>query len=347
MVELLRSLQSLKTPKNHSSRIALGRIAFAGTLALGVALAGCKHAVSDATLNTNVQSRISSDPALGGEPIQVATASGVVTLSGTVDSDAARAQAGNDATQVAGIKVLNNNLTVQAPPAAAAAPAPAAMPAPAPVSTKKPSASAPASGPYQQAPAPIVQNAAPPAPPLPPPPPPKPVVRTLTLPAGTVLPVRTTEALASNTSTQGSFFHGVLAADITDTNGALVLASGTPVTGQIVTVQDAAHFKGSSLLSVTLTSLSFHGDRITISTDPYSVQGKGRGKNTAEKIGGGAAVGAILGGIFGGGKGAAIGAAAGAGVGAGANAVTKGQEVSIPSESLVRFRLTNELSVTR
>jgi hypothetical protein len=220
------------------------------------------------------------------------------------------------------------------------------VPASAPASTKKPKPSAANSGPYQQAPAPIVQNAPPPPPPIAPPPP-KPVVHTLTLPVGTVLPIRTTEALASNTSTQGSAFHGVLAADVSDTNGDLVLANGTPVTGQVVTVQDAAHFKGSSLLTVTLISLSVKGDRIPVTTEPYSLEGKGRGKNTAEKVGGGAVVGAILGGILGGGKGAAIGAAAGGGVGAGANAVTKGQEVSIPSESLVRFRTTGAISVTR
>jgi len=62
-------------------------------------------------------------------------------------------------------------------------------------------------------------------------------------------------------------------------------------------------------------------------------------------VGGGAAVGAILGGIFGGGKGAAIGAAAGGGLGAGANAVTKGEQVQIPSESLIRFRLTNAIAL--
>ncbi len=162
-----------------------------------------------------------------------------------------------------------------------------------------------------------------------------------------MLPIRTTEALASNTSTQGSAFHGVLASDITDSDGNLILPSGAPVMGQVVTVQDAAHFKGSSLLTVTLTSVSLKGERVAVTTEPYSLQGKGRGKNTAEKVGGGAVVGAILGGILGGGKGAAIGAAAGGGVGAGANAVTKGQEVSIPSESIVRFKLTNAISVTR
>jgi hypothetical protein len=324
------------------------RILLAGALAVTLMMAGCKKPIDDATLNSNVQSKITGDPALAGEPIQITTANGVVTLSGTVDSDAARTLAGNDAVQVAGVKTLNNSLVVQAasaPDVSAPTPAPAAMPAPA--KTSKPTASTKAPySPYQQAPAPIVQNAPPPPPP-PPPAPAKPVYRTVNLPAGTVLPIRTTEAMDSGTSQEGTAFHGVLAADITDANGNLAFASGTPVTGQIVTVQDAAHFKGSSLLTITLTSLSFKGERIPVSTDPYSLEGKGRGKNTAEKVGGGAAVGAILGGIFGGGKGAAIGAAAGAGVGAGAQAVTKGQQVSLPSESLVRFKLTNAVSVTR
>jgi hypothetical protein len=75
------------------------------------------------------------------------------------------------------------------------------------------------------------------------------------------------------------------------------------------------------------------------------VEGKGRGKNTAAKVGGGAAIGAIIGAIAGGGKGAAIGSAAGAGVGAGANTITRGEQVQIPSESLVNFQLTNTLAV--
>ncbi len=147
---------SLKTPKNLS-----GRIAIAGALALGMVLAGCKKqpaAIDDATLNSNVQSKISGDPALGGQPIQISTANGVVTLSGSVDSDAARTLASNDATQVAGIKVLNNTLTVQTAAAPAPAAAPACVPAPAPTSMKKPKPSAVNSGPYQQAPAPIVQR---------------------------------------------------------------------------------------------------------------------------------------------------------------------------------------------
>ncbi|MDR3737279.1 MAG: BON domain-containing protein [Acidobacteriaceae bacterium] len=326
-------------------------VAAVGVFALAISVAGCKKTaapVDDATLNNAVQTKISSDAALGGQPIQISTANGVVTLSGTVDSDAARSLAANDAMQVPGIKVLNNNLTVQQ---ASAAPMPMPMEAPAPApapskSSKKTSAAAQApapSSPYKQAPAPIVQNNTPP----PPPPPSRPAIRTITLSAGSVLPVRTTEALDSGTTQSGSAFHGVLAADVTDANGNVAFPAGSPVTGQVVDVKDAAHFKGSSYLSIQVTHVGFHGDRVPVSTEPYAVEGKGRGKNTAEKVGGGAAVGAILGGIFGGGKGAAIGAAAGGGLGAGANAVTKGQQVSIPSESIVRFRITNTVSVTR
>jgi hypothetical protein len=125
----------------------------------------------------------------------------------------------------------------------------------------------------------------------------------------------------------------------------VVLRAGTPVTGRVIAVQEAAHYKGSSLLTIELTSINRRGEPITVNTEPYSVQGKGRGANTAAKVGGGAAVGAILGGIIGGGKGAAIGAATGGGVGAGANTITRGEQVQITSETLIRFNLTNTLSL--
>ncbi len=75
------------------------------------------------------------------------------------------------------------------------------------------------------------------------------------------------------------------------------------------------------------------------------MEGKGRGGNTAAKMGGGAAIGVVLGGIFGGGKGAAIGAGAGAGGGAILQGSTRGQQVVISSESVIRFRLANAITV--
>jgi BON domain len=323
------------------------------TLTLVVALAGCKSsppaaAVDDASLSAALQSRIAADGALSTEPIQSSVQSGIATLIGNVSSEAARSLAAADAAQVTGIKTVVNNLTVQAPPpvtAAAVAPLPAP---PAPVIPKKNLTPKPKPLPapvvretsQAEIPAPQVAIAAPPQE-LPPPPP---AFRNITIPPDTSIPIRITQTLDSATTQQGDTFTGTVATDIIVDN-LVVIRQGTPVSGRVSAVQEAAHYKGSSLLTVELTSINRRGERIAITTAPYSVEGKGRGKNTAEKVGGGAAVGAILGGILGGGKGAAIGAAAGGGVGAGANTITRGEQVQIPSESLVRFNLTNAIAL--
>jgi hypothetical protein len=54
----------------------------------------------------------------------------------------------------------------------------------------------------------------------------------------------------------------------------------------------------------------------------------------------------IIGGIAGGGKGAGIGAAAGGGVGGGVQAATEGQQIKLPSETVLNFTLTQPLTVT-
>jgi len=328
-------------------------------------IAGCKRAATDnATLNTQVQSRLFSDQNLRGESIQTAVSGGVATLTGTVSSDDARTTAGGDAAQVAGIRTVVNNLVVQAPvqPAVAAvAPSAPAAAQRAPILIEKPTKPSPSIAPHgSPQPAPIVRNigpwlggggsamdqaqAAPPPMPQAPPPPQPPVAHNITLPSGTAIPVRITQTLDSATTQTGDKFTGSIASDII-VDDFVVLAQGTPVTGHVDEAKDAAHFKGSSLLTISLSSISHRGERIDVSTEQFSKEGAGRGKNTAEKTGGGAAVGAILGGILGGGKGAAIGAAAGGGIGAGANGVTRGQQVQIPSETVIRFHLSDPIIV--
>lgn len=319
-------------------------------LAVALSFAGCKQATpapDDAALSSALQSRIAGDDALKTESIQTTVQNGVATLNGTVSSEAARSLAASDATQVAGIKVIVNNLTVQqavqqtapAPAAAAIAPAPERVR----TVTKKPTRTR--SEPVEHSSAPIERE-----PPVekaqatPPPQPAIPNYRDVTVPAGTTLPIRITQTLDSATTQAGENFSGTVAADIV-IDGLVVIPQGASVSGRVDSVQEAAHFKGSSLLSIQLTSLKNRGESVALATEPYSVTGKGRGKNTAIKTGGGAAVGALLGGIFGGGKGAAIGAAAGGGLGAGSNAITRGEQVQIPSESLIRFRLTNSLAL--
>ena len=332
--------------------------AFAFSLAL--ALAGCKSQPAtpdDATLNSQVQTSLASDQNLSGQAIQATVAGAVVTLSGSVSSDTARIIASQDVAQVAGVKTVVNNLLVQAPSATAStrppapirpekAKKPTAMPSQPAPSQRTPSQPAPQTPPP---PAPIERAAAPAPPQIPPPapappPPPTPVVHSITLPAGTAIPVRITETLDSATTKTGDKFTGAIASDIV-VDDLVVLPQGTAVTGHVDAAQDAAHFKGSSLLTISLAAINRKGEHIEVATDPYTREGEGRGKNSAEKVGGGAAVGAILGGILGGGKGAAIGAAAGGGVGAGAQGVTRGQQVQIASETVVRFKLSDSIIV--
>src|ERR1700728_2712349 len=113
-------------------------------LIVGLGLAGCKNSppappTDDASLTAAVQSRIASDGAISAEPIQSSVQGRVATLAGTVSSEAARSLAAADAGQVAGIKTVVNNLTVQAPPAVAAATQPPVAPMPmAPAPSVKP-----------------------------------------------------------------------------------------------------------------------------------------------------------------------------------------------------------------
>jgi BON domain len=333
-------------------------------LIIGLGLAGCKSSspappTDDASLTAAVQSRIAGDRAISAEPIQSSVQGRVATLAGNVSSEAARSLAAADAAQVPGIKTVVDNLTVPAPPPIVAAatspvvPAPLAPmpPKPKPVPTVKPK---PAQVVRDESPADVPQPPVAPVgpaptpaqdlPPAPPPPPPPPAFRDVTVPAGTTIPIRINQTLDSATTQQGENFSGTIAADVI-MDGLAVFRQGTSVNGRVVAVQEAAHYKGSSLLTIELTSITRHDEKLSITPDPYSVQGKGRGANTAEKVGGGAAVGAILGGILGGGKGAAIGAAAGGGAGAGVNTITRGEQVQIPSETLIRFNLTNTLSL--
>jgi hypothetical protein len=171
------------------------------------------------------------------------------------------------------------------------------------------------------------------------------VAKTVILPEDTVIPIRMIDALDSENAQPGQSFRGTLAGDLI-ADGMVALPQGTLVTGRVVDAKDAAHFKGSALLSLELTAIDARGRSIPLVTDTYTKEGPGRGKNTIAKTAGGAALGGIIGALAGGGTGAAIGAVAGGGAGTAVNGVTRGQQVQIPSETLVNFHLQSPVTVT-
>jgi len=178
------------------------------------------------------------------------------------------------------------------------------------------------------------------APPLPPPPP-KPV----TIESGTTLSVRMIYAIDTARNQPGDTFRATLDSPIT-VDDKVVIPQGAEITGRVAELKSSGHFTGKPELALELTSVSMNGRKYTMHTDQYSREGSSRGKNTAAKVGGGAAIGSIIGAIAGGGKGAAIGGVVGAGAGGGVQAASKGQSVKVASEALLSFRLESPLTVT-
>ena len=332
---------------------------------LGVTVA-CSRTPNDSEISSQVQNKFTSDSGLQGKDLSVQAANGTVTLSGNVDNDAQRDAASRYAAAVPGVKQVVNNLQVGAASQQAAAPAPAPAVQPAPTPAPDPPKPAPVrrvSAPkkhiardtemaaagagagaagmglaQQESSAQPVTPAAPPTPPPPPPP------QKATIPAGTTMAVRLVDSIDSERSQPGETFRATLNSPLA-TEGDVAIPAGYDVEGHIVDVKSAGKFAGQSVVILQLDRINVGGKSYSIQTDQYKRQGSSRGKNTAEKVGAGAAIGAIIGGIAGGGKGAGIGAAAGGGLGGGVQAATKGQQIKLPSETVLNFTLQNPLTV--
>jgi hypothetical protein len=167
----------------------------------------------------------------------------------------------------------------------------------------------------------------------------------VTLPANQPLLVRMIDGVDSSKNHVGDMFHASLETDLTVDN-VVVARKGSDVYGRLESVKEAGHISGSSELQLELTRIVIDDKDFPLVSSDYNLQGKGRGSDTAKKVGGGAVVGAIIGAIAGGGKGAAIGAGVGSAAGAGVQVITKGQQVKVPSETLLEFRLQQPVTVT-
>ena len=166
----------------------------------------------------------------------------------------------------------------------------------------------------------------------------------ITVPAGTTIAIRMIDSVDSATNQVGDQFHASLESDLM-VNNLVIAPKGSDVYGRLEQVQSAGSIKGQSQLQLGLTGIRINGAIVPIATGDYEVAGASRGKQSAERIGGVAALGAVIGAIAGGGKGAAIGAGAGAGVGTAVQVATKGQQVRVPSETVLDFKLQTAFSV--
>lgn len=162
-----------------------------------------------------------------------------------------------------------------------------------------------------------------------------------TIDAGTTVQIRTNEDIDTR-ETDGRVYSGVVNEDVRDRSGRIAIPRGSDVELIVKPVS-------SNEVALDLDSVTINGQRYAIYTEGGIAKGQKEGiginKRTGKYVGGGALLGAVIGAMAGGGKGAAIGAGAGAAAGAGVQVLTRGQQVKVPAESLLTFRLDEPLQL--
>jgi hypothetical protein len=166
----------------------------------------------------------------------------------------------------------------------------------------------------------------------------------VTVPAGTRILIRMVDSVDSSKQKAGYRFTATLEANL-QAYDVMVAPRGTTVYGVLAQASSSGRFKGSSQLTLELTDIVINGTAHPLMTTDYEVKGKGEGGETTKKVLGGAGLGALIGGIAGGGKGAGIGALVGLAGGTALSATKKGEQVSVPSETLLEFRLEDPVEL--
>jgi hypothetical protein len=364
--------------KESLKGVGMGRRAVLSVAILAaIFAAGCAKKTDDATLATQIKSQMFSEPQLNGASLEVTSKDGQVTLAGTVQNDAARYEAYKIANETAGVTKVNDQMTVA--PAPALEPNPSAHdpePSSTALNTGSPARAASKvrkartknspdpsddsqldeniAAPQQEPPPepPASPNAqeqlvspASPQPMLPPTPTPPTQPRQVEVPASSTLTVRMIDGVDSSVNSASEIFHASLESPLVVDND-VVVPRGADIYVRLVSASSAGRMKGKSELHLELVKMEFQGRSYPLVSSTYSITGSSRGKNTAAKVGGGAAFGAIIGAIAGGGKGAGIGAGVGAAGGAIYQGATKGKQVKIPAETRLDFQLDQPVTVT-
>jgi len=166
----------------------------------------------------------------------------------------------------------------------------------------------------------------------------------VTVPAGTRILIRTIDPIDTQKQKTGYRFTGSLETNL-QADDEIVALRGTTVYGRLANASSSGRMAGSSQLTLELTDILIKGTAYPLLTSTFEIKGEGEGKKTTRKILGGTGLGALIGGIAGGGTGAAIGALAGAAGGTAIAASKKGEQLNIPPESLLEFRIQQPVSL--
>lgn len=165
------------------------------------------------------------------------------------------------------------------------------------------------------------------------------------IPEGTEIATRLLDTLSTKSNRVGDQFSASIEQPIL-INGVDVIPEGATAFGVVTAVKQSGRIKGRSYISLRLQSIELkNGEHLKVATNSVSRLGASNRNRNLAMMGGGAGIGAAIGAIAGGGKGLAIGGPVGFGVGLATKAIMRGHEVTIPSETLLHFRLEEPIAV--
>ncbi len=164
--------------------------------------------------------------------------------------------------------------------------------------------------------------------------PPKP--KTVTVPSGTRLMIRMSEAIDTRRHSAGHRFRAQLESALT-IDGITVAPRGTMVYGRVAQARSGGRAVGSSEMAIEFTDIMLNDEMHEIATQGLKAQTGNEAKRTAGRT----ARAAVLGGLYGGSSSAKKGAA----IGLGASIITSGSSINIPAGTLVETNLRTPLTV--
>src|SRR2546428_2299678 len=173
----------------------------------------------------------------------------------------------------------------------------------------------------------------------------EPATREVTVSSGTTVSIRMIDSVDSATGHVGETFKASLDSPIIVDN-LTVFPRGAQVYVKLTKVESAGSLSGKSELQLQLDRIFLGNRSYTLESNSFENTGASQGTRTARGAGLGAAIGAAIGAISGGGKGAIIGGATGAGAGVGVEAIRKGEQIRVDSETRLDFQLQNPVEVT-
>jgi hypothetical protein len=176
--------------------------------------------------------------------------------------------------------------------------------------------------------------------------PPPLVPPSLTVPAGTVIQIRTRDFLSSDGNHKGDNFIATLAQPIV-IDGWVVMRRGQTINGQVTDAVRAGRVKGVSRLQLDLSQLTLvDGQLVPVQTQLLNASAGTSNGRDAAAIGVTTGTGAAIGAAAAGGPGAAIGAGAGFVASVAGVLLTRGKPTIITPETLLTFKTEQPVTIS-